>query len=47
MVGKEWGLLTRLLVGWERMGSLDRLAGWMGVYVAPMGQGKEWATYLS
>ena len=39
IVGEEWGLLIHLLVGWERMGSLDTRAGWLGAYIAPIGVG--------
>lgn len=36
-----------LPVGWGRTGSSGPLAGWLGVFVAPRGRGKAWATHLS
>ena len=40
LIGQGCDLLIHLLVGWGRVGSLDPLAGWLGVCVAPPGGGK-------
>ena len=36
-----------LLIGWGKTGSSDILAGWLGAYISPYGQGEEWVTDLS